>query len=449
MCRSLPLTVAVLLAACGPAARAGLLQTPAPDGLAPGPGAAVVTAYTPDPAVNEAVKHRLLEGIAKTDPAAARKLQTALAAQDLRDVWAKAVAADGLRPNDVADALASYWVLNWLIVHRQTDNTAAQVQGTRRQIVGALAKLPALRAATDATRQDLAEVAIYNFVLQFAAYQDATGRHDAGQIGTLAIAAELRFKSEYRIDLNRMALTDEGLRPLGSSALPSAAASPAAPPAPAAPVTGTPGTGLKADDIQRVGVAHWFGITPTGLANDYDVYVLLRDASVYHDPAVALADLDVAASKTREPKKWGRWSESGGSVTFTWAQGKPETRPAGDLSTCRPAETGLRLDKRFSRTGGSGPTIPGGIVTLTESELNLHRDGTFDRASATAVGGGTGTGGTVGGGVRGPAAAGRYALDGYAIELDPASGPSTRSFFCRYADDDAMVFVGTAPWLVR
>ncbi len=255
--------------------------------------------------------------------------------------------------------------------------------------------------------------------------------------------------------MRRLALTDNGLRPTAAAAsLPRAVAPlPGAAPGQPRPVT-APGQGLKAAEIARVGVAHWFGITPTGLCNSYDVYVLLRDGTVYQDPEAALSDLDLAASRAAEPNKWGRWSEAGGEITMTWPSRRPgqqtERKKADELSTCRPAEPGLTLAGRYSHTGGSGPVIPGGIVTLSEADLNLRRDGSFGQASATAVGGGTGIGGgTVGGGASGPRAAGRYRLNGYAIELDREGAAPDRRFFCRYTDDDTMVFVGTTPWLIR
>lgn len=182
--------------------------------------------------------------------------------------------------------------------------------------------------------------------------------------------------------------------------------------------------------------------------------MLLRDGTVYHDPEAALSDLDLAASRAAEPNKWGQWTEGNGDLTFTWPSRKSgprtERKKSDELVTCRPAEPGLTLAGRYSHTGGSGPLIPGGIVTLNEADLQLRRDGSFSQASATAVGGGTGVGGgTVGGGVTGPHATGRYGLEGYGIELDRDAAPPDRRFFCRYADDDTVVFVGTTPWLVR
>ena len=448
--------LAFLLSPAIAAAQSAPVAGPAPsDAASSRTLAGPLTTYVPSPDVNDRVRQRLLTALRQRNPDAATKLEVALQHDDFRAIWARAVASDGLRPNDVADVVASYWVLNWLIVHGQTGNTTAQVQGTRRQVAGGLATNPAFRAMDDAGRQEMAEPMVYNFVLQYAAYETAISRHDLALLHSLADAAEARMMTEAKLDMRRLTLTDDGLRP---AADPTAQSRPAPPHSVAAapptrPVT-TPGQGLKADEIARVGVTHWFGITPTGLANDYDVYVLLRDGTVYHDPEVALADLDAAASRAMEPARWGRWGEAGGQIAFTWPSRKPgqqtELKKSDELAGCRPAEPGLTLAGDYSHTGGSGPIIPGGIVTLSEADLHLRHDGSFGQASATAVGGGTGVGGgAVGGGATGPRAAGRYRLDGYGIELDRNGAAPDRRFFCRYTDDDTMVFVGRTPWLIR
>ena len=453
-CLSVPTVAAAQnapFAGLAPAVMAPVILNPCPAGTACGdaamarPAAGSATTYVPSPEVNERVRQRLAAELERRNPGAAAKLEAAMRQQDFRELWAKAVASDGLHPNDVADAVASYWVLNWLIVHGQTDNTTAQVRGTRRQVAAALAGNAAFRAMNDAGRQEMAEAMVYNFVLQYAAYQAASARREPALLRKLADAAEARMLAEAKLDMRRLALTDLGLSPVAPRASAALVRS--------RPVT-APGAGLKAAQIVRVGVAHWFGITPTGLANDYDVYVLLRDGTVYHDPEVALSDLDLAASRAAEPNKWGQWGEVGGELTFTWPSRRPgqrtERKKSDELATCRPAEPALTLAGNYSHTGGSGPVVPGGIVTLSEADLQLRRDGSFGQASATAVGGGTGIGGgTVGGGATGPRAAGRYRLDGYAIELDRDDRPPDRRFFCRYTDDDTMVFVGATPWLIR
>lgn len=189
-----------------PAAPLGAIPRPPSEGQ-------VVTRYVPSPQVTEAAKRRFVAGLTKRDPKAARQIEAAMRKEDFRAVWAKAVASDGLGPDDVADAMASYRVLNWLTVHGTSDNTAAQTQGTRRQVVAALAANPSFRAMNDAQRQEMAELLMYNFVLQSSAYQGAAARHDATQLRQLADAAEARFLKEDGLDLRNLALTDQGLQP--------------------------------------------------------------------------------------------------------------------------------------------------------------------------------------------------------------------------------------------
>ena len=51
---------------------------------------------------------------------------------DVPRAWAGVVASDGLRPGDVADALASYWIINWMIATGgDNDRAQSRPSGTR------------------------------------------------------------------------------------------------------------------------------------------------------------------------------------------------------------------------------------------------------------------------------------------------------------------------------
>lgn len=185
---------------------------PPPGGGAAGSGrpvAAADTRYTPSPQISAAIKTQFIQHLDQAlPPAQAQKMTDVIANHDLVGIWAREMAADGLHPNDMADAIASYWVLNWIMANH-ADSSPAQTVAVRNQIQLALAggrisRLP------DAGRQAVAEVAIIQFVTQSALYSNALKAHDSDTVAKLGEAAEQRFRNEMKIDLRSLALTDRG-----------------------------------------------------------------------------------------------------------------------------------------------------------------------------------------------------------------------------------------------
>lgn len=176
-------------------------------------GAPLQTAYRPSPTVTRKVQARFAEFIApRAGDAAARKVSAVIAQGDALGDWARIVAGDGLKPHDAADALAAYWVLNWMMANGG-DNTRAQTLGVREQVLGVLARNPAYGRLDDEGRQEVAETLMLNFLMQQAAFDDATQRKDAAALKRLGDAATVRFRAEAGVDLRALVLTDKGLVP--------------------------------------------------------------------------------------------------------------------------------------------------------------------------------------------------------------------------------------------
>lgn len=177
----------------------------------PTPKAApATTAYAPSPAVSQRVRRQFADWVGQqSGPEAGRRVAGILNTGDPVKSWAGIVGADGLRPGDVADALAGYWVLNWVMANG-ADNNRAQAQGALRQVRGMIADNPAYARLNPAQRQEMAEVLMLNFLLQHAAYLDAMQRGDKDLARRLGDAASARFKSEMGVDLRRLNLTPAG-----------------------------------------------------------------------------------------------------------------------------------------------------------------------------------------------------------------------------------------------
>ncbi|PVM87197.1 DUF6683 family protein [Caulobacter endophyticus] len=180
---------------------------PAP---APARQAQASTGYRASPQVSAKVRAQFAQHMTRQAGAeGGRKIAAAMQARDPVQNWAQLVAADGLRPGDAADALAGYWVLNWMIANRG-DNNRAQTLAVRDQVRAIMTSNPAYARLGEAQRQEFAEVLMLNFLAQQAAYVDALKRGDQASLQRLGDAAVARFKSEMGVDLRRLSLTGRG-----------------------------------------------------------------------------------------------------------------------------------------------------------------------------------------------------------------------------------------------
>ena len=116
----------------------------------------------------------------------------------------------GLRKGDLADALASYWVLNWAMANGR-DSSGSAMQAVREQVRWAVANQPELKRLTDAEKQAMAEEAMLNFVYEVTGYLQARQAGNDVMLGRFASGAEMRFRKEMAVDLQSLQLTDRGL----------------------------------------------------------------------------------------------------------------------------------------------------------------------------------------------------------------------------------------------
>lgn len=187
------------------AINSGRTSTPARPAARP-----ATTAYATSPAVSQRVRRQFAGWVGQQSrPEAGRRMAGILSTGDPVKSWAGIVGGDGLRAGDVADALAGYWVLNWVMANG-ADNNRAQVQGALRQVRGLIADNPAYARLGPAQRQEMAETLMLNFLLQHAAYVDAMKRGDRELARRLGDAATARFKTEMGVNLRQLNLTPAG-----------------------------------------------------------------------------------------------------------------------------------------------------------------------------------------------------------------------------------------------
>lgn len=159
------------------------------------------TSYRPSASVTARVQRKFLQDLRWSAGAEARQgLTEAFAERAPSEIWQELVAVDGLTTNNVTDALASYWVLNWI-----TANAAYTLEidhaPIQRQLADAFAKDAGFLRISDQRRQELAEGYMLNFLLEHAALNSAVERKDIRALVQLAAASVTRFNRHMGVDL--------------------------------------------------------------------------------------------------------------------------------------------------------------------------------------------------------------------------------------------------------
>ena len=171
------------------------------------------TNFRPDPAVRARVYARSV-AVARRAGATARNLdryRQILMSGKLRNEVSGILARYGMSPNNLVDATALYLAAAWLAVHGDNGApTAAQMRGLRAQLAAAMTASPAILAASDTGKQELAEANIVQASLASSAVDSAEKNPAAAGRVRASVAGWVR--DSYQIDLTRMTLTPQGLR---------------------------------------------------------------------------------------------------------------------------------------------------------------------------------------------------------------------------------------------
>lgn len=248
----------------------------------------------------------------------------------------------------------------------------------------------------------------------------------------------------------RAALADLG----GGSAAPATTAAAAA----AAPVNAAPAA--HAGNWAKVAGVYFRSATGVGgggmVTIAYEPVILFTDGSYYEIDDAALEDVDLAAERTRSPRRFGRWTGGGNRFVLTRPGGEPQDYELqqGNFFKAFPANA-ARLAGPFKATGGGGNAAMGGdVFILTQSVLNFGPNGRFSTSRETGAlnsGNTTGVGSTVRGGARG---GGTYSVERHTLTLRHADGKTERRFFAFASAktppqvDKDMIFVGDTPYLL-
>jgi hypothetical protein len=208
--------------------------------------------------------------------------------------------------------------------------------------------------------------------------------------------------------------------------------------------TTAPGQGLKPADIKGVVINAESGIGVGGMVTiEYRPYLLLQNGGIYRYPTVAPYDLDVAASKTAEPNKWGTWKQEGKTLVVTLPEkGVMKTeRWTSEWFWAKAPIANEKIKGAYMTIGGGGNTAMGGNTMIYySSNINFNDKGQFIMKKS---GGGTNTDFDVSSSAYSNSnAAGTYKLNGYSIEMKYNNGQVVRKLFYFYPDSRTTFGIG-------
>ena len=180
-------------------------------------------------------------------------------------------------------------------------------------------------------------------------------------------------------------------------------------------------------------------VTSYGLSGVYVenvAYLLLKDGSIYREPSVSPDELDVAASKQKEPKKWGTWKRAGSTLNVTWSNGKTEAWTK--WFELKPAKAGGTLVGTFKSSDGFG-----GAAVANFNTVSFSSSGQF---SWGKLKGGDTSWKPI---YSSQQTAGTYQLNGYSMTLRFNNGQTEKYFFAYYPDKDNYFVLGSSHFVPR
>lgn len=233
---------------------------------------------------------------------------------------------------------------------------------------------------------------------------------------------------------------------------------------PAERVRAAPGKGVPSGDLAAVLLESRGDAGGSGFVEK--VYYLLDDGTAYLRGELPPSDLDVQRSRELEPQQWARWRERWG--TYEIQRQDDFGKPKGDWQKLQAREVspwpvGSRPAGVYAVSRFHGSIALGGVHS--KSSVTLQPDGRFTTTRFAQGGSGsmagtggftgsmarssdsTGTRSSAGGGNAGAAATsraarddgaehrGRYAFDGYTVELRYDSGRVERGLSFQHGDD--------------
>lgn len=217
-------------------------------------------------------------------------------------------------------------------------------------------------------------------------------------------------------------------------------------PAPKKVYATKPGGGVKPSQIEGV----YMNLTYQGGVGGYiyPVYepvLFLKDGTYWDGMNVPPADLDIAASRQGEPRRWGRWKRVGKKFQLQDEKGKWDDPEA--MQESKPGVSGEKLNGTFTSIGGGGNVAyGGGTMIAVVNSFTFLPDGNFKAGKFASASSNESTSPVGVSTYSKSEYDGTYTIDGYTLTLRYKDGRvERRAFsFMDAKDKDAIYLNGSA-----
>ncbi|KRR26074.1 hypothetical protein CQ14_26640 [Bradyrhizobium lablabi] len=167
--------------------------------------------YTADPQRSERTRADVIKAISGSDAALRADLEKAFADDAVLKEFERVMAANGYSSRNIADNMTVLLQVSWETLSGSTASKA-QILGIRQQVLGIFLGTPALRAMTNAERQDWAERIAYQVVLATIARQEALRSGDPARLKQVRQTTAAMLQAQVGIDMSQLRLTEQGFR---------------------------------------------------------------------------------------------------------------------------------------------------------------------------------------------------------------------------------------------
>lgn len=379
----------------------------------------------------EAKQREIVEVYRKQSPAAGAEIEKLFRSQDILAAVAPSFAKLGLNSEDIVDMTAAYWIVAWEASHglAGVETDPRKTAAVRDQLGSAMRANPAVAKLDEKGRQELGDTMLLNALLTELRMRSAAKLGSAmRQRMSDQIAAEAR--ATLSVDLRALEMTDTGFAAKAGGAPPATVSPSPPPPADAAPQP-PPGVqpqsqGSGGGNAPNIAGLYFRAISSHSGGVDFEPLVFFANGEYLELGATPPEEIKPADSKAREPKRWGRWREEGGTFYLSDEKGRTYDYRlgSGNFFPAFPAEKGPALAGRFERTTSGGNAFLGGSTAiLMKDAIEFASDGGFrEGASMGALAPNVTAGRT-------SSASGRWRLSGATLELDYDDGNRKRLSF--------------------
>ncbi len=173
------------------------------------PSPSVDTRFARSAALQKKSEAGVLAQLQKRSPAGAADTARVFREYDIAQLFRKATAAYGFRDNDIADTLAAYWLVSWVIANDARDFSVPAARAVRDQVAAGIARTP-VGSFSPEKKHQLADEAIINTLMATQMFEYAqSGKVPRDQYRRIGDDLQRVFLG-FGADLRALKLTDRG-----------------------------------------------------------------------------------------------------------------------------------------------------------------------------------------------------------------------------------------------